>query len=366
MAHTVERGSWTPNWATHPGEHIAEHLEIKGWSQADFARVAGLTPKLVSTIVNGTNPVTPDTALRLERVLGLKAHVWLGLQDNWDLFRARVLEKEKAAEQKAWLDRFPVKELRTRGTLPDSADDAILVDALLKFFGIGSPDAFDAKRNLLAVQHRQAKGDHRPEHVFTWLMLGELKARRMGLTPFDAIKFQTAAKEIRSLTAEPPEVFVPRMTALCRSSGVALVFEKPITKTRLFGSARWLEGDRALIQMSLRMKSNDHFWWTFFHEAAHLVLHRGRNFLDDEKGIGDGLEAEADAWATDILVGRDRFRQFITQRPRSEATVRNFADRIGLHPGIIVGMLQHEGVLPYTHLNKLKVRFVWKSEKAPA
>ncbi len=78
-----------PNWSTHPGEHIDEYLEVNGWSQAELARRAGLTPKLVSEIINGKNPVTPDTALKLERVLGLKAEIWMGLQTGWDLFQAR-------------------------------------------------------------------------------------------------------------------------------------------------------------------------------------------------------------------------------------------------------------------------------------
>jgi addiction module HigA family antidote len=91
MAELNPARGFEPNWSTHPGEHIAEYLEENGWSQAELARRAGLTPKLVSEIINGKNPVTPETALKLERVLGLKAEVWLGLQSSWDLFHARQL-----------------------------------------------------------------------------------------------------------------------------------------------------------------------------------------------------------------------------------------------------------------------------------
>lgn len=366
MAQAVERGSWTPNWATHPGEHLGEYIAANGWSQADFARLAGLTPKLISTIVGGRNPVTPETALRLERVLGVKAQVWLGLQGNWDLFQVHAAEKAKAAEKEAWLARFPLGELKVRGILPQSHDTAVLLDALLAFFGVGSPDAFEAKRTLLAVHHRHAKaGCGSPEHVFSWLALGERQARRMALSPFDVGRFRSALDQIRALTLDPPNAFIPRMTELCRSSGVALVFEKPVGRTRLYGSARWLDGDHALIQMSLRMKTNDHFWWTFFHEAAHLLLHRGRNFADDEKGVGDGPEREADDWAADSLVGRTRFRDFVSGFRRSAAEVQAFANSIGLHPGIIVGMLQHIGALPHANLNGLKARVDWGDDARP-
>ena len=187
--------------------------------------------------------------------------------------------------------------------------------------------------------------------------MGEQQARKLDLPPFDQTKFAFAVREIRKLTVSEPEVFHPRMVELCRTAGVAFVLEKPISKTCLFGSARWISGERAIIQMSLRMKTNDHFWWTFFHEAAHITLHRGKNFADDKGGEGDGVETQADAWAEDALVGAKRFEAFKARKPRSEAAVRAFANEAGIHPGIVVGMPQHRKVVPFNHLNSLKERF---------
>ena len=90
-----------PNWSAHPGEHLAEYLEVDGLTQAEFARRAGLTPKLVSEIINGKNPVTPESALKLDSVLGLKAEIWLGLQASWALFHARKRELEVAIKRNA-------------------------------------------------------------------------------------------------------------------------------------------------------------------------------------------------------------------------------------------------------------------------
>lgn len=365
MTMRTKAGAWSPNWATHPGEHLAEYIETKGWSQAEFARIADLSPKLVSTIVTGKNPVTPDTAIKLERVLGVKAQIWLNLQTNWDLFEARAGEERKAAspQTKSWLNLFPVNDLKARGRLPDTKDEGLLMGGLLAFVGIGSPDSFDARLNSLAVHHRQSKAyESSPYHIYSWLKLGEDKARAIELPSYNRDKFLTVVREIRGLTLENSEIFEPQMVALCREAGVALVFEKPISKTCLFGSARWLDDDHAMIQMSLRMKSNDHFWWTFFHEAAHIALHRGRNFLDDQDGQGDGAEAEADQWAEEMLVGRERFAHFKSGLPRSEVEIVEFSKEVGVHPGIVVGMLQHARILPYSNLNKLKARFDWSSE----
>ena len=361
VVNAVSDREWSPDWAIHPGEHLAEYIESRGWNQAEFARLADMTPKLVSTIINGINPVTAETALKLERVLGMKASIWTSLQARWDLHQARVAKEKQLDEAEKFVSYFPVKELCDRGVLPETKDLSRLMEELLRFIGIGGPHAMQARLDSLAVHHRQSKAfdtDH--FHVAAWLILGEHKARRMNLQAFDADRFVEAIHEIRKLTVTPPSVFQPRMHELCSSAGVAFVLEKPISKTCLFGSARWIEGDRAIIQMSLRMKSNDHFWWTFFHEAAHIVLHKGRSFADDKGGEGDGVEDEADAWAEDILVGTQRFAKFIAMRPRSEGAITEFSDDIGIHPGIVVGMLQHHGIVKYNHLNGLKERFEWE------
>jgi HTH-type transcriptional regulator/antitoxin HigA len=359
--HMSENIAWQPDWATHPGEHLEEYLEVRGLSQAEFARLADMTPKLVNTIIKGTNPVTPETAIKLEHVLGLKADIWLGLQKDWELHVARKREINAPASE--WLKKFPVRELQRFGRLPDVKDTNALLDGLLDLLGIGAPEAFEARVSTLAVHHRRARrGETSPAHEICWLMLGEERARRMDLPPFDKARFIEVCREIRKLTVEGPAIFEPRLKRLCAEAGVAFVLQKPVSKTCLFGSARWVDGERPLIQMSLRMKTNDHFWWTFFHESAHIVLHKGRNFADDQNAVGDGVEGEADRWAEDMLVGSARIASFAASKPRSKAAVCAFAEGIGLHPGIVVGMLQHRGIIPFSYMHDLKVAFAWADE----
>lgn len=288
--------------------------------------------------------MTPETAIKLERVLGLKAEIWERLQSNWDLFAARARERAADAETEGWVKQFPIKELKARGRLPKTADLGALKDGLLGLFGIGAIETYPQKLASLMVRHRQSRAHPVSEHhVAVWLMLGEEKARTMAVPSFDAERFVASVREIRTLTEAEPSVFEPRMRALCGEAGVALVLKKPISQTRLYGSARWLDRERAIIQISLRKKSNDHFWWPLFHEAGHLVLHCGRNFVEEKDGSGDPFEQEADQWAEEMLVGRERFERFASTRPRSETAARWFANEAGIHPGVVVGMLQHRG-----------------------
>src|SRR5262249_40843936 len=127
--------------------------------------------------------------------------------------------------------------------------------------------------------------------------------------------------------------------------------------------AFWRHGTIPVIQQSLRHKTNDHFWFTFFHEAAHIILHSSRAlYADDDDGRGGGAEQEANNFATDILIGRKVLADFIGKAPDSAEDIKTFAAKHDIHPGIIVGMLQHHGVIPWSHLNHLKARYDWSHD----
>ncbi|MFP4309682.1 MAG: HigA family addiction module antitoxin [Desulfococcaceae bacterium] len=82
---------------THPGEMLLEEfLKPLGISQSAFAVRLGVSYPRLNEIVRGRRAVTPDTALRLARVLGMPADFWLGLQQDWDLWHAM---KSPAAEE---------------------------------------------------------------------------------------------------------------------------------------------------------------------------------------------------------------------------------------------------------------------------
>jgi HTH-type transcriptional regulator / antitoxin HigA len=147
------------------------------------------------------------------------------------------------------------------------------------------------------------------------------------------------------LTREGPEAFVPKLEDLCASAGVAVVFVPELPKIGIWGATRWL-GDKAVIQLSLRYKSNDHLWFTFFHEAGHILKHGRKEIFIEGKGLNGEKEEEANAYARDKLIPPAQMRRLIKSGRPTLATVERFADEIGIAPGIVVGRLQHEKVLP--------------------
>jgi hypothetical protein len=212
------------------------------------------------------------------------------------------------------------------------------------------------------VYFRRSKAHEiRPGALAAWLRKGELEAHQLACGPYDPRRFEAALRESRRLTVEAPDVFCPELARLCAAAGVATVFVPELRGAPLSGATRWLSPARALIQLSLRYKTNDQLWFSFFHEAGHLLLHSKREiFLDGfETGDGDRAEEEANRFAANLLIPPEPWEAF-TARPRfSKQTIRHFAGQLGIAAGIVVGRLQHEMRLPYTHCNDLKVRLKW-------
>ena len=101
------------------------------------------------------------------------------------------------------------------------------------------------------------------------------------------------------------------------------------------GITKWINPERALVMLSFRHKSNDHFWFTLFHELAHLLLH-GKKLLFLE-GWDDGLnpeqEAEADAWASSTLIPPGKVKA-LGSLGDNRSEIIDFAQSIGIAPGI--------------------------------
>ncbi len=354
---------FSPDYAVPPGWILEERLEVEGISHAEFARRCGRSPKLISEIISGKASLEPGTALQFEKVLGVDASIWLGIESEYRLHRAREAEAHLAAASEQWLKAFPVQDLVRRGCFQRPESDTDAVSKLLAFFRVGSVDAWTARYGLANVAYRHSpKFKSNEVALATWLRLGEIEAEGQACAEYNESRFRHATRTICGLTREPIDEALQQTERLCNETGVALALVRPLPKTALSGAAWWLSPRKAVIQLTARHKSDDHLWFSFFHEAAHILLHSKKGiFVDEANGDDDGLEAEANEWASNILIPKSAWEQFVATSPRSAHVVTAFAEEQGIAPGIVVGMLQHKGFLPWTHLNGLKVRLAWKS-----
>jgi HTH-type transcriptional regulator / antitoxin HigA len=177
----------------------------------------------------------------------------------------------------------------------------------------------------------------------------------------DETRFAEALEQLRGFTVRKPGEFVPALRDRCAAAGVAVVIVPPLPGVRAYGATRWLHSTKALIQLSLRGKTDDHLWFTFFHEAGHVLKHGKRAvFVEDgdpKAAARDPREAEADVFACELLIPATEYENFCARGDFSLAAIRKFASRLGIAPGILAGRLQHEKKLPFSRGNQLKRRF---------
>ena len=362
---TTATNRYRPDYAVPPGWILEEELEARNIPQAELARRCGRSAKLISEIIAGKAPIEPTTAIQFERVLGVNASVWLGIEANYRLHLTQQAEASMAAESVDWAKAFPVKDLVARNIIGKPASPGETVTTLLSFFGVASVPAWRVKYGAAKVAYRHSQAfDSDQSVVTTWLRLGELEAERTECPDYEATKFSRSLVRLRTLSQSTDEHTLTEAQRLCNESGVVLSFTKPFSKMAVSGAAWWPSSRKPLIQLSARHKTDDHLWYSFFHEAAHILLHnKSTIFLDspnDKNEIVSEKESAADTWAEDFLIHPNAWKEIVGLALITSSTVQEFAERHEISPGIVVGRLQHEGHLEWDRLNDLKTRLQWE------
>ena len=344
---------YNPDYAVHPGEYLEEVLESRRIGKKEFADRCGLSPKTVSQIVNGKASFSPDVALQFEMVLGVAAEIWLGILYSWQLFQSRKQDEKRLHDAREWAYQFPLTDMRKLGLITRTKNWAVTVRQLLAFFNVSSPEAWEDFYREKAIAYRKSPTLTASRYsVATWLRIAENVAAGHEAQPYSKDRLRTAIDRIRTFTSDTPEVFEPKLRAECLAAGIVLVFVPEMQRTRISGATEWLSSDKALIAMSLRHKTNDHFWFTLFHEIGHIFLHEKKSvFIDVDSDDKTDREIEANAFAREVLVPTAEYKKFISRGRFFTADIIDFSGRVGIAPGIVVGMLQHDG-LPKAKSNK--------------
>ncbi len=360
----TENSSYQPNYAVPPGDTLRETLDYLGMTQAELAERTGRPKKTINEIISGKAAITAETALQFERALGIPASFWSNLERNYQETLARLDEERRLSSKKEWLKKFPIATLMKLGWLPKEELPVKKLKALLNFFGVAGVDEWTGLWQRTQATYRASFAFQRnPYAVAAWLRQGEIESQKYECKPYNANSFRTSLNEVRALTLEPPDVFEPKIKKLCPDSGVAVVFVPELPGTHVYGATRWVNPTKALIQLSLRRKSDDHLWFTFFHEAGHILLHGKRDVFIEAKDRSSGKaavmekEAEADQFAQDSLIPSNEYEVFKQNGRFSLSTIKKFAIKLGVARGIVVGRLQHDGLIPYSQGNSLKRQF---------
>lgn len=330
-------------------------------SRESFSRTI---PGTAICLVNGKAAITPDTAIQLERTLGISTTFWNSIEAAYREHLARERAQEELEANAPWADVFPINDLVRHKLLERGSTKGDTLAGLLQYFAVSSPSAWETHWLAPAVSLRASPAfASSPHAVAAWLRWGEIVAADIDTAPFDPQRLREVLREVRGLTRrEPFSQVINRVQELCATAGVALVLTPELGKTRLSGAARWLSSEKAIMQLSLRHKSDDHFWFSFFHEAGHLLGRKRADFVDaayDERAQVDDAEQAADRFARDALIPPKEYAEFVAAGTFASDAVRDFAKQQGIAPGIVVGRLQRERLIDRSHLNDLKKSIRW-------
>ncbi len=357
---TEQTATFSPDWISTPGDTILDLLQERGWKQTEFAERIGFTTKHVSQLINGKSALTENAAIRLERVLGSSVRFWMNRESQYREALAREAELEALENDVEWLKEIPVTHMVKCQWMRKCKNKAEQVSEALKFFGVASVEAWRSKYAApLAAFRASEKFDKQPGAVAAWLRQGERQASDIRTATFDKATFKATLEDLRALTNETdPDVFVPALVEACALAGVAVVFEPAPTGCPVSGATKWIASDKALLMLSLRHKTNDHLWFSFFHEAGHLLLHGKKMLFIEGDMLDNEQENEANLFASSVLIPK----QYETQLMLLDTApaIRAFAEEVGIAPGIVLGRMQKDDLIPWgTKLNSLKERYQW-------
>lgn len=344
-----------------PGEIVEEELQARGWSQRDLAAVLGRPVQVVNEIVAGKKAITPETALAMSEALGTSADYWLGLESR---YRLDLLQSKKNPRQESTVQRraklfskVPVNELIKRGWIKADLKDLDRTEqAVCDFLKIHSID--DEPAAPFSARKTRRDEPHTPAQI-AWACRVRNIAESMVSPKYSKTGLATLINELPWRSKSDRET--QHLPAALDSIGVRLVIVEHLSGTRIDGGALWL-AEVPVVALSLRYDRVDWFWFTIMHELAHILEREGS--LDTQLVGNDAqanvseIEERADKRATDWLVPQDQLQAFANRiRPYfSRSAIQNFADRINIHPGIVVGQLQQRGEIPYSHHRNLLTR----------
>jgi len=338
-----------------PAEYIREAMEARDWTQNDLAEVMGRNRHTVLRLLNGKTAITPETAHALAQAFGTSAEVWMNLQTSYEL--ALAAKDDREIERRARLySRFPIREMQKRTWITESKDTANIEESLCRLLEIKNIE--QTPQIAVAARKGTEYGEDSRAHV-AWYFKVRSLSRKLDAATYREERLDELFRNLRQLTAYPDDLRrVPRVLA---DAGVKLVLVKHLSKTRLDGVATWVDG-MPVIGLSMRYDRIDNFWFNLLHELVH-IKYRDQSPIDfgvisADNDLLAAIEQRANEEAAEALISNKHLRSFIARHKDlfSHEKVIRFAHARGVHPGIVVGQLQHAKALPPTHLNKLKAK----------
>ena len=353
----------------HPGEQLKLELARRGWTQVELAEIIGRNPKVIWGLVNGTLSITPRTAHELAAAFGQAAEYWFDLQSKYYLAQFQKEEGDEINRRAKLFKKVPVREMIKRGWIEGTKNIDELERRVLDFFHLRSLE--DEPAVLPHSARKSTSYEETTPSQLAWIFRARQLAESVQVQNFTETRFEEALERLRLLMHSPQET--RHVASNLANGGVRLVVVEPLAGTKIDGACFWLNRKAPIVALSMRYDRIDYFWYTLMHELGHVRAGDGRGeepwaldcgFGEDEPEEKPTKELAADVFASSFMVDREELDDFIIRVAPlySPTRILGFAKRINVHPGIVVGQLQHLGEISYAHYRSTltKVRNIVK------
>jgi HTH-type transcriptional regulator / antitoxin HigA len=346
----------------HPGEFLKEELEARNWSQIELAEIIDRNPNVINEIIMGKRGISPDTAKALGSAFDTSAQYWMNLESAYQLWRIKDTENGSAISKRAKLyQKAPIKEMTRRHWIETSENVDVLTRRVCQFFEINSLD------EPIKLPHaaRKSTQDVNTSH-FSWFFRAKKLAHGVHANPFSEQSFKKGLQQLTNLFANLEDIrLIPKILSDC---GVRLLIVEHLPHTKIDGVTFWLNDKSPVIVLSMRLDRIDAFWFTLAHELGHVANRDGleKPIIFDTELVSDGTdsnegedkidaEKSADSFAAEFLIHQPELENFILRiKPLyGRQKITNFANRIRVHPGIVVGQLQFRKEIPWSNFRTM-------------
>jgi HTH-type transcriptional regulator/antitoxin HigA len=351
--------------AIHAGEFLEETLEEIGMTQVELANRLGRPIQAVNEIIKGKKSITSTTALELEDVLGIPSHIWLGLESEYQIVIARQEELKQMEEESKSLKNYPYADLVKLGFVKATTKAVEKVDELKRFFSVAKLAQIPQVQAYEPAFRVANTNNVSNEAIATWIQAVRLKAKDMQTDKFDKKKLKDSLAQIKSLMNLDIKEAINQIQKILNSCGIALVLLPHFKNTKVHGATFWLDNEKAVIAMTLRGSYSDIFWFSFFHEIGHILLHPKREVFLENECVDAKLEKqedEANEFASETLINEKEYNKFVLKNDFSKNSVVNFAQQLRTKTSIVVGRLMHDKIIHFGNYKLLNLRdkYTWE------
>ena len=347
----------------HPGETLAEVLEDREMSQKELAIRSGMNEKHISTIVNGVKPISVSFAKKLEYALGIDSAFWINLQSNYDRELLEFEELNNISEDEISI----LKNLKEvveywsmLGWIQREDNLAAKVLDLRKIIGISNLTDIPYLSSSVAFR-AQIKNNKIDAYVlFAWQRMCEILTRDMKVSDeIDTDMLRSKIPEIKQVMFLSADKIQNELEKIFSKCGIAFKIVRNFKGAPVQGFIKKTDNEKLILCMTIRNSFADIFWFTLFHEIAHIINGDARSIFIDFDSISNEIELKADKFARNTLIPLNDFKKFVAKENYSLGAIKEFAEKCKVSSFIIIGRLMKENLISWDNYSSERTRYKW-------